>query len=96
MTYQSKDNIKLSMMRHAVTHWGLAEEDFSSFDPIVELLIESCANELYKITNELKARTVGSSNAWLLCWRRDAHELQTGAYCCESTSGQRADHHHSG
>ena len=55
MSYQSKDNIKLSMMRHAVTHWGLAEEDFSSFDPIVELLIESCSNELFKINNEIEA-----------------------------------------
>ncbi len=55
MSYQSKDNIKLSMMRHAVTHWGLAEEDFSSFDPIVELLIESCSNELFKVNNEIEA-----------------------------------------
>lgn len=50
----SKESIRNRMVKNAARIWGVEGEDIeSTFDPMVALLIEACAFELYKINNEI-------------------------------------------
>jgi hypothetical protein len=46
-----KENIKDRMFKNAASLWGIRSVD--DLDPVVKLLIESLASEIYKISNEL-------------------------------------------
>ncbi|MBD3661281.1 MAG: type VI secretion system baseplate subunit TssF, partial [Arenibacter algicola] len=51
---ESKDKIKNRMIRNAAKVWGFPEpQSESSFDPLVSLLLGSCAFELEKISREI-------------------------------------------
>ncbi|MET7030319.1 type VI secretion system baseplate subunit TssF [Sediminicola luteus] len=51
---ESKDKIKNRMIRNAAKVWGFPEpQSESSFDPLVSLLLGSCAFELEKISKEI-------------------------------------------
>ncbi len=71
----STDNIKLSkeaianrMFRNAARFWGLNDTNMDNFDPLVRLLIEACAVEIYRIDNEVGSlqRTMTERMAGLL------------------------------
>ena len=49
----NKEVIAARMFRHAARYWGYNDTDIDNFDPLVRLLIEACAVELYKISNEI-------------------------------------------
>ncbi len=46
------------MIKNAASYWGYADSDIDSFDPVVKLLIESCATEIYKLTQEINSSQV--------------------------------------
>lgn len=46
-----KENIKDRMYKNAANQWGIRNID--DLDPVVKLLVESLASEIYKISNEL-------------------------------------------
>ena len=54
----SKEYIKSRMIKNAASYWGYADSDIDSFDPVVKLLIESCATEIYKLTQEINSSQV--------------------------------------
>ncbi|MBS1614701.1 MAG: type VI secretion system baseplate subunit TssF, partial [Bacteroidetes bacterium] len=41
------------MFRNAARFWGLNDTNIDNFDPLVRLLLEACAVEIYRIDNEL-------------------------------------------
>lgn len=47
--------IAARMFQHSVRHWELKETDVDSLDPLVRLLIEACAVELYRVSNEINS-----------------------------------------
>ncbi len=49
----SKEIIKSRMFKHAASYWQYNDTDIDSFDPIVKLLIEACAVEMYKVHTEI-------------------------------------------
>ena len=50
----SKESIRSRMIKNAARIWGVEGEDIeSTFDPLVAMLIEACAFELYKVNNEI-------------------------------------------
>jgi len=49
----SKEVIASRMFRNAAKLWGYNDTEFDNFDPIVKLIIEACAVELYNINNEI-------------------------------------------
>lgn len=49
----SKEAIASRMFRNAARFWGLSDTNMDNFDPLVRLLIEACAVEIYRIDNEL-------------------------------------------
>jgi hypothetical protein len=49
----SKEAIITRMFRQAAQTWGYKDTDLNNFDPLVRLLIEACALELYRIDNEM-------------------------------------------
>ncbi len=57
-TSLSKEYIKSRMIKNAASYWGYADSDIDSFDPVVKLLIESCATEIYKLTQEINSSQV--------------------------------------
>lgn len=53
---ESKDKIKSRMIRNAAQIWGFQEPQAeNSFDPLVSLLLGSCAFELEKISSEINS-----------------------------------------
>ena len=51
----SKEMIAARMFRHAMRYWESNDTDIDNFDPLVRLLIEACAVELYRISNEISS-----------------------------------------
>jgi len=51
----SKEMIAARMFRHSVRYWDSKDSDIDSLDPLVRLLIEACAVELYRISNEINS-----------------------------------------
>jgi len=49
--YYSKENIKDRMFRNAAVFWGI--RNIENLDPLVKLLIEAMASEVYKLSNEV-------------------------------------------
>ena len=49
----NKELIAARMLKHAARYWGHNDAELDNFDPLVRVLIESCALELYKINNEI-------------------------------------------
>lgn len=49
----SKEAIATRMFRNAARNWGYSDTDINNFDPLVKLLIEACAVELYRIDSEM-------------------------------------------
>jgi hypothetical protein len=49
----SKEAIASRMFRNAARFWGLNDTNMDNFDPLVRLLIEACAVEVYRIDNEM-------------------------------------------
>jgi len=49
----TKEGIKSRMLKSAAAFWGYTDTDIDSFDPVVKLLIEACATEVNKISNEI-------------------------------------------
>ena len=49
----NKEIIAARMLKHAARYWGHNDAELDNFDPLVRVLIESCALELYKINNEI-------------------------------------------
>ncbi|HRH49191.1 MAG TPA: type VI secretion system baseplate subunit TssF [Panacibacter sp.] len=54
-TLLNKEVIAARMFRHAARYWGYKDTDIDNFDPLVRLLIEACAVELYRIGNEINS-----------------------------------------
>ncbi len=52
-THLSKEAIASRMFRNAARFWGLNDTNMDNFDPLVRLLIEACAVEVYRIDNEI-------------------------------------------
>ncbi len=67
-TKLSKDAIANRMFRNAARFWGLNDTNIDNFDPLVRLLLEACAVEIYRIDNEVAAlqRTMTERLAGLL------------------------------
>lgn len=51
----SKEAIASRMFRNAARFWGLNDTNMDNFDPLVRLLVEACAVEIYRIDNEMAA-----------------------------------------
>lgn len=51
----SKEMIAARMFRHSVRYWELKETDIDNLDPLVRLLVEACAVELYRVSNEINS-----------------------------------------
>jgi len=49
----SKEAIASRMFRNAARFWGLNDTNMDNFDPLVRLLVEACAVEIYRIDNEI-------------------------------------------
>ncbi|MEO6831439.1 MAG: hypothetical protein ABI378_04135 [Chitinophagaceae bacterium] len=49
----SKEAIASRMFRNAARFWGLNDTNMDNFDPLVRLLVEACAVEVYRIDNEI-------------------------------------------
>ena len=49
----SKEAIASRMFRNAARMWGYNDTDLDNFDPLVRLLVEACAVEVYNINNEI-------------------------------------------
>lgn len=52
-TNLSKEAIASRMFRNAARFWGLNDTNMDNFDPLVRLLIEACAVEIYRIDSEM-------------------------------------------
>lgn len=55
MQASTKESIKSRMLKNSAYFWGFTDADIDSFDPIVKLLIEACASEIFKISNEVSS-----------------------------------------
>jgi hypothetical protein len=53
VTILSKEAIAARMFKHAARYWEYKDTNVDNFDPLVRLLIEACAVELFKIGNEI-------------------------------------------
>ena len=49
----TKEAIASRMFRNAAQIWDYNDTDLDSFDPLVRLLIEACAVEIYNINHEI-------------------------------------------
>lgn len=54
----SKEYIKSRIIKGAAAYWGYTDTDIESFDPIVKLLIEAFATEVYKLNQEINSSQV--------------------------------------
>ncbi len=52
-TKLTKEAIASRMFRNAARFWGLNDTNMDNFDPLVRLLIEACAVEVYRVDNEM-------------------------------------------
>jgi hypothetical protein len=52
-TKLSKEAIASRMFRNAARFWGLNDTNIDNFDPLVRLLLEACAVEVYRIDHEV-------------------------------------------
>lgn len=52
-TIINKEIIAARMFRHCVRYWEAKDADIDNLDPLVRLLIEACAVELYRVSNEI-------------------------------------------
>ncbi len=50
----TKEVIATRMFRNAARQWGLNEANMDNFDPLVRLLIEACALEMYQLSNHIE------------------------------------------
>ena len=51
---EQKERIKDRMLKTAARLWGYPDAEVeTSFDPVVQLLLETCASELEKISSEV-------------------------------------------
>ncbi len=64
----SKEAIASRMFRNAARFWGLNDTNMDNFDPLVRLLVEACAVEIYRLDNEVASvqRTMTERMAGLL------------------------------
>ena len=64
----TKEAIASRMFRNAARFWGLNDTNMDNFDPLVRLLIEACAVEIYRLDNEMASlqRTMTERLAGLL------------------------------
>jgi hypothetical protein len=51
--YFTRERVRHRMLRRAAEHWGYSESEMDDFDPLVNLLIESCSAEFEKIAGEI-------------------------------------------
>ena len=51
----SKEVIAARMLKSAALFWGHTDAELDNFDPLVRVLIEACAVELFKINNEISS-----------------------------------------
>lgn len=67
-TRLTKEAIASRMFRNAARFWGLNDTNMDNFDPLVRLLVEACAVEIYRIDNEIATlqRTLTERMAALL------------------------------
>ena len=49
----NKEAIAARMFRNAARNWGNRDTNIDNFDPLVRLLIEACAVELFRVSNEI-------------------------------------------
>ncbi len=65
---QSKEQIAARMIKTAASNWGIDPGALHTLDPVVRMLIEACAVELYRLDNELVnlQKTVSERLATLL------------------------------
>ena len=49
----TKEAIASRMFRNAARQWGLSDTNMDNFDPLVRLLIETCAVEIYQLSNQV-------------------------------------------
>ena len=49
----SKEAVANRMFRQAAKFWGLNDTNMDNFDPLVRMLVEGCAVEVYRIDNEI-------------------------------------------
>ncbi len=54
----SKEYIKSRIIKGAAAYWGYTDTDIESFDPLVKLLIEAFATEVYKLNQEINSSQV--------------------------------------
>jgi len=50
----TKEEISARMFKQSAKFWGHSDANIDNFDPLVRLIIEACANEVYKLNNELE------------------------------------------
>jgi len=50
----TKEAIASRMFRNAARQWGLNDTNMDNFDPLVRLLIEACALEIYQLSNQIE------------------------------------------
>lgn len=64
----NKEAIASRMFRNAARFWGLNDTNMDNFDPLVRLLVEACAVEIYRLDNEVASvqRTMTERMAGLL------------------------------
>ena len=51
----TKDAIASRMFRNAARQWGLNDTNMDNFDPLVRMLIEACALEMYQLSNQIES-----------------------------------------
>jgi len=51
----NKEMIAARMFRNSVRYWDSKDADIDNLDPLVRLLIEACAVELFRISNEINS-----------------------------------------
>lgn len=82
----NKEAIASRMFRNAARFWGLNDTNIDNFDPLVRLLVEACAVEIYRLDNEVASvqKTMTERLAGLLIPQvhiqpRPAHAVMHGA-----------------
>ncbi len=51
--YFLRDRVRARMLKHAAELWGFSESEMDDFDPLVNLLIEACAVEFERTSDEI-------------------------------------------
>ncbi len=50
----TREAIATRMFRNAAKHWGISDANVENFDPLVRMLIEACAVEMHRISNQIE------------------------------------------